>query len=137
MKSPYRRILDKLLSLQESVYRDHEVNEEAKKAEGRVSVLVVKDVLCGDRIPLKIVKGRVKLASREDEKLAVHIFETDGDCFLDVLSGEMDLRAAATLGRFKIMDAETEEINIVEIEKFSRAFERLRRLVPRLKERDV
>jgi len=49
--------------------------------------------------------------------------------FLDILSREMTLREAATKGYFSIEDSDTGEINLVELQKFAKAFEELNYLL--------
>jgi hypothetical protein len=60
---------------------------------------------------------------------AKHIFTCSIDTFLSILSGEESLREAITKKHFAIENAETGEIDLVELEKWSRTFERLRYLL--------
>jgi len=122
---PYvKTIIDKLLSIQDRFYP--EAKEYFSMGEGKVSLLRVVGV-DGETILLKCEGGRVKYA-RGDET-PIHIFRCTSDTFLDILSGDEDLREAITKGHFIIESASTGTIDLVEMEKWSKAFERLRGLV--------
>ncbi|MEM1522281.1 MAG: hypothetical protein QXU69_04605 [Thermofilaceae archaeon] len=119
-----KKIIDKLLALQDRFYP--EVYEYYRMGEGRVSLLRVVGI-DGESVLLKVEGGRVKYA-RGDEA-PVHIFKTSIDTFLDIISGDEDLRDAITLGHFVIENASTGEIDLVEMERWASAFSRLKRIV--------
>ncbi|MEM1750721.1 MAG: hypothetical protein QW088_07385 [Desulfurococcaceae archaeon] len=119
-----KKIIDKLLALQDRFYP--EVSEYYRIGEGRVSLLRVVGV-DGDSVLLKVEGGRIKYA-RGDET-PIHIFKTSVDTFLDIVSGDEDLRDAITKGHFIIENASTGTIDLVEMQKWCSAFSRLKGLV--------
>ncbi|MEM1710354.1 MAG: hypothetical protein QW820_05645 [Sulfolobales archaeon] len=119
-----KKIIDKLLALQDRFYP--EVYEYYKMGEGRVSLLRVVGI-DGESVLLKVEGGRIKYA-RGDET-PIHIFKTSVDTFLDIVSGDEDLRDAMTKGHFIIENASTGTIDLVEMERWAKAFSRLRGLV--------
>ncbi|MEM4429663.1 MAG: hypothetical protein QXM08_00685 [Thermofilaceae archaeon] len=119
-----KKIIDKLLALQDRFYPD--VSEYYKIGEGKVSLLRVVGV-DGESVLLKVEGGRIKYA-RGDET-PIHIFKCSTDTFLDLVSGEEDLRSAMTKGHFVIESASTGTIDLVEMQRWASAFDRLRRLV--------
>jgi len=121
-----RRIIDKLLALQDRFYP--EVEEYYRAGEGRVALLKVVGV-DGDSVLLKCEKGRVRYADGNEKP--VHVFRTSVDVFLDLVSGDRDLRECIAKGSFVIEDASTGTVDVVELEKWAKAFERLRRIVTR------
>jgi len=125
---PYvKSLIDKLLSIQERFYP--ETKEYLNMGEGKVSLLRVVGV-DGETVLLKCQGGQVRYAQGSNET-PVHIFRCTSDTFLDILSGDEDLREAITKGHFLIESASTGTIDLVEMEKWSRAFQRLRGLVMR------
>lgn len=121
-----KKIIDKLLALQDRFYP--EVYEYYRMGEGKVSLLRVVGV-DGESVLLKVEGGRIKYA-RGDET-PIHIFKTSVDTFLDLVSGEEDLRDAITKGHFVIESATTGTIDLVEMQRWASAFSRLRGLVMR------
>jgi len=121
-----RKIIDKLLALQDKFYP--EVEEYYKIGEGKVSLLRVVGV-DGETVMLKVEGGRIKYA-RGDET-PVHVFKCSVDTFLDLVSGEEDLRDAITKGHFVIENASTGTIDLVEMQRWASAFSRLRGLIDR------
>ncbi len=119
-----KNIVDKLLSIQERFYP--EAKEYYKMGEGKVSLLRVVGV-DGEAILLKCQGGRIQYA--QGDEAPVHIFRCTVDTFLDILSGDEDLREAITKGHFLIESASTGTIDLVEMEKWSKVFERLKGLV--------
>jgi len=84
----------------------------------------------GDTLMLKCNGSKLMYADGNEK--VKHIFTCTVDTFLNLLSGEETMREAVTKRHFAIEDAESGEIDIVEIEKFSRAFERLRYLLKKI-----
>ncbi|MEM3994906.1 MAG: hypothetical protein QXW40_05910 [Thermofilum sp.] len=121
-----KMIIDKLLALQDKLYP--EAVEYYKAGEGKVSLLRVVGV-DGESVMLKVEGGRIKYA-RGDET-PVHIFKTSVDTFLDLISGEEDLRDAITKGHFVIENASTGTIDLVEMQKWASAFSKLKKLITR------
>ncbi|MEM0067654.1 MAG: hypothetical protein QW632_04430 [Ignisphaera sp.] len=121
-----KMIIDKLLALQDKFYP--EAVEYYKAGEGKVSLLRVVGV-DGESVMLKVEGGRIKYA-RGDET-PVHIFKTSVDTFLDLISGEEDLRDAITKGHFIIENASTGTIDLVEMQKWASAFSKLKKLITR------
>ena len=122
---PYvKTLIDKLLSIQERFYP--EAKEYLNMGEGKVSLLRVVGV-DGETVLLKCHGGRIQYAQGNETPL--HVFRCTSDTFLDILSGDEDLREAITKGHFLIESASTGTIDLVEMERWSRAFERLRGLV--------
>ncbi len=119
-----KAIIDKLLSLQARFYP--EAKEYYAMGEGKVSLLRVVGV-DGETVLLKCQGGRIQYA--QGNETPVHIFRCTSDTFLDILSGDEDLREAITKGHLIIEDASTGTIDLVEAERWSKAFERLRGLV--------
>ncbi|MEM0261763.1 MAG: hypothetical protein QXN17_03815 [Nitrososphaerota archaeon] len=117
-------IIDKILSIQDRFYP--ETIEYYKMGEGKVSLLRVVGV-DGESVLLKVDGGKIKYA-KEDET-PIHILRCSTDTFLDLISGEEDLRDAMTKGHFIIESAATCTMDLVEMEKWAKAFSRLRRLI--------
>jgi len=122
-----REIIDKLLSLQARFYS--EAKEYYAMGEGKVSLLRVVGV-DGETVLLKCQDGRIQYA--QGNEAPVHIFRTTCDTFLDVISGDEDLREAMTKGHFLIENAQTGTVDLVELEKWSKAFSRLRGIITRV-----
>jgi putative sterol carrier protein len=120
-------IIDRLLRLQDRFYP--EVAEYYKIGEGKVSLLRVVGV-DGESVLLKCEGGRLKYADGDERP--IHIFRMSTDTFLSLISGEEDLREAMTKGHFIIEDASTGAVDLVELERWAKAFSRLRSLVTRL-----
>ena len=121
-----REIIDKLLAIQDRFYP--EAKEYYHMGEGKVGLLRVVGV-DGESVLLKVSRGRIRYA-RGDER-PTEIFRCTTDTFLDILSGDEDLREAITKGHFVIESGKTGTIDLVEMEKWSRAFERLRGIIKR------
>lgn len=121
-----RKIVDKLLSLQDRFYP--EVEEYYRVGEGRVALLRVVGV-GGDSVLLKCEGGRIRYAGGSESPL--HVLRCSVDTFLDIVSGDEDLREAMTRGHLVIEDASTGTVDLVEMYKWARAFERLRGIVRR------
>jgi len=115
-------ILDYLFRLQDRFYKD--VEEYYKEGEGRVSLLRVTGI-GGETVLLKVENQRLKYA-RGDET-PIHIFKLSFDTFLDILERptEENIRSKWTKNALVIEDASTGAPNIVEFEKWARAFRRL------------
>lgn len=121
-----KKIIDKLLAIQDKFYP--EVAEYYKMGEGKVSLLKVIGV-DGETVMLKVEGGRIKYAG-ENEK-PIHVFKCTVDTFLDLISGEEDLRDAITKGHFVIESTTTGTIDLVEMQKWASAFSRLKGLINR------
>ncbi len=117
-------IIDKILRLQDRFYP--EAKEYYRIGEGKVSLLRVIGI-DGESVLLKCEGGRIKYA--QGNETPIHIFRCTTDTFLNLLSGDEDLREAITKGHFIIENASTGTIDLVEMEKWSRAFNRLKGLV--------
>ncbi|MEM1820355.1 MAG: hypothetical protein QXU64_02055 [Thermofilaceae archaeon] len=122
-----KRIIDKIMSLQDKLDIP-ELREYRRAGEGRVGLLRVVGA-GGESVLLKVENGRLVYA-RGDET-PHHVFTCSVDTFLDLITGEMDLRDAITMGYFVIESAATGEIDLVELERWARAFERLRWIIDR------
>ena len=112
-----KEIIDKILHLQSRFYPDAE--EYYTMGAGNVSLLRVVG-FDGESVLLKCDGSRIEYA-QGDEPL-VHIFRCTADTFLDVLSGDKDLREAITKNQFVIESASNGHIDLVECEKWARAF---------------
>lgn len=119
-----KKLVDKIISLQ-SKYRP-DLEEYYREGEGRVALLRVVG-MDGETLLLKEHGGRIKYATGNENP--VHIFRCSSDTFLDILANETTIRKEATLGHFTIEDAKSGEINLVELEKWSKAFDRMRGLI--------
>ena len=119
-------IIDKLLNLQSRFYPD--VAEYYRLGEGKVSLLRVVGV-DGETVLLKCSQGRIEYA--QGNETPNHIFRMSTDTFLNIICGEEDLREAITKGHFTIEDANTGSIDLIELERWAKAFDRLKRLVIR------
>ena len=118
-----KRIIDKLLSMQEKLYP--EARAYYAQGEGLVSLLRVVGI-DGEALLLKCEGGRIRYASGDESP--IHIFRVSEDTFLDILSGEETVRDAITLNHMTIENTRTGEIDLVEMQKGSRAVEELRGL---------
>ena len=122
---PYvREIIDKFLSIQNRFYS--EVEEYFSMGKGKVSLLRVVGV-DGESVLLKCDGSRINYA--QGNETPIHIFRCTPDTFLNVLSGDQDLREAITKGHFLIESASTGSIDLVEAQKWSKAFDRLKGLI--------
>ena len=122
---PYvREIIDKFLSIQNRFYSEAE--EYFSMGEGKVSLLRVVGV-DGESVLLKCDGSRIKYA--QGNETPIHIFRCTPDTFLNILSGDQDLREAITKGHFLIESASTGSIDLVEAQKWSKAFDRLKGLI--------
>ncbi|MFQ6075878.1 MAG: hypothetical protein ACE5Z5_07070 [Candidatus Bathyarchaeia archaeon] len=119
-----KNLLDRLLEMQDR-FRSEAV-EYYREGEGRVSLLRVVG-MSGETLLLKEEGGRIRYA--EGNENPVHVFRCSEDTFLDLLANETTIRREVTLGHFTIEDASSGEINLVEMEKWAKAFERLRGLI--------
>jgi hypothetical protein len=119
-------IIDKLLNLQNRFYP--EAVEYYRMGEGKVSLLRVVGI-DGETVLLKCSRGRIEYA--QGNETPIHIFRMSTDTFLSIISGEEDLREAITKGHFIIENAATGTVDLVELERWSKAFERLKGLVTR------
>ncbi|MFQ6076813.1 MAG: hypothetical protein ACE5Z5_11910 [Candidatus Bathyarchaeia archaeon] len=122
-----KHLIDKILSMQERFYPD--VWPYLRQGKGNVALLRVLGEK-GDNVLLKCDGSRLMYA-RGDEG-AKHVFTCTIDTFLSILSGEETMREAITKRHFAIEDAASGEIDLVEVEKFSKGFERLRYLLKKL-----
>jgi len=113
--------MDKVIALQTKFRPDME--EYYQEVKTRTALLRIVG-LDGETLVLKVNNGRISYGDPDDKPL--HVFRCSSDTFLDLLSGDTTVRKAATLGHFIIEDANTGDINIVEIEKWSKAFDRMR-----------
>ena len=116
-----KKIIDKLLRLQQRFIP--EVQEYADQVEARVSLLKVTGI-DGENVLLKYNRGRLDYATGNEKP--VHVFRTMSDTFLSILIGDEELREAITKDRFVIEDAATATINVVECEKWAKAFNNLK-----------
>lgn len=123
-KSDVKKIVDKLLNLQDRFFS--EAQELYEEGEGRVSLLQVVG-LDGDNLKLK-VEGQ-KIVYANDADVPVHILKCSVDCFLDIVSGDLSLREAITKGYFVIESANNGTINLVECEKWARAFKAFNHII--------
>jgi len=114
------------MGLQEKFFSNPSAKRVYKEGEGNVSLLRIVGS-GGQDFLLKAQGGRIKYAEEGDTPK--HIFRTSEDTFLNILSGEETIREAITKGHFTIEDAETKEIDLVEMEKWSDTFSRLRGLI--------
>ena len=119
-----KEIIDKFLTIQSRFYPD--VEEYFSMGEGKVSLLRVVGI-DGESVLLKCSRGRIEYAQGNEPP--VDIFRCTTDTFLDVLSGDEDLREAITKGHLLIESASTGSVDLVECEKWARAFSRLKGLV--------
>ena len=117
-------LVDKLIGLHKQFYPDLE--EYIKEGKGNVALLRVVG-MSGETLMLKEENGKLKYAEASDKP--VHVFRCSEDTFLDILANDTTVRKEATLGHFTIEDAKSGEINLIEIEKWSKAFERMRGLL--------
>lgn len=122
-----KHLIDKILSMQERFYPD--VWPYLRQGKGNVALLRVLGEK-GDNVLLKCDGSRLMYASGDEG--AKHVFTCTIDTFLSILSGEETMREAITKRHFAIEDAASGEIDLVEVEKFSKGFERLRYLLKKL-----
>ena len=115
-------IIDFLLRLQERFYKD--VQQYYKQGEGRVSLLRVTGI-DGETVLLKVENRRLKYA--EGDETPIHIFRLSNDTFLDIIDNptEQNIRSKWTKSAIVIEDAQTGSPNVVELEKWARAFRNL------------
>ena len=119
-----KNIVDKIISLQDKYRPD--LQEYYQEGKNRVALLRVVG-MDGETLLLKEDGRRIRYAEGNENPL--HIFRCSSDTFLDILANETTIRKEATLGHFTIEDAESGEINLVELEKWSKAFDRMRGLI--------
>ena len=119
-----KKLIDKIFAIQDKLYPD--VWPYLRQGKGKVGLLRVIGE-GGDSILLKCDGS--KLAYAEGNEEVAHIFTTSIDTFLSILSGEESLREAITKRHFAIERAQSGEIDLVEVERWSRTFQRLRYLL--------
>jgi putative sterol carrier protein len=117
-------IISKLLNVQDKFIDD--AQEYIESGKDKVSMLKIVGI-DDEVILLKVQNQRIVRASEEDNP--TEIFKCTIDTFLDVVSGDIQLREAITKGHFTIENATTRQIDLVECEKWSKAFEKLHSLV--------
>jgi len=122
-----KRLVDKLISLQDRFYPD--IWPYLRQGKGNVAFLRVVGE-GGDNVLLKCNGEKIMYA--EGNEKVKHIFTTHIDTFLKILAGEETLREAVTKRHFVIENAETNEIDVVELEKWARTFERMRYLLKKV-----
>lgn len=120
----YKEIIDLVIRLQDKFTTDLE--EYMQEGEGRIALLRVIGS-GGENILLKEEGGRIKYALESDKP--VHIFKCSEDTFLDILDNKTTVRQEWNLGHFTIEDAKSGEVNMTEIFKWSRAFDRMKGLL--------
>jgi len=118
-----KNLMDKVISLQNRFRTDLE--EFYQEVKSRTALLRIVG-LDGETLLLKVENGKIKYGDPNEKP--VHVFRCSSDTFLDLLSGDTTVRKEATLGHFTIEDANSGEINIIELEKWSKAFDRMRGL---------
>ena len=116
--------MDKIISLQSKFRPDLE--EYTQEVKSRTALLRIVG-LDGETLLLKVENNKFKYADPDDKP--VHVFRCSTDTFLDLLAGDTTIRKEATLGHFTIEDANSGEINIVELEKWSKVFDRMKGLL--------
>lgn len=119
-----KRIVDKLLKLQDKLYPY--VADYYAAGEGRVGLLRVVGV-DGEEVLLKCEGGRLVYAKPGEKPH--HVFKCTTDTFLSLVLGEEDFREALAKGHLVIESGFTGEVDVVEMEKWARAFERLRHVI--------
>lgn len=119
-----KNLVEKLFLLQDKF--KPELDEYTQEEKGRVALLRVVG-LSGETLLLKEQNGRLQYAESGDQP--VHVFRCSEDTFLDLLAGDTTIRKEATLGHFTIEDAESGDINLVELERWAKAFERMKGLL--------
>ena len=112
-------IIDRFLKLQNRFYPDAE--EYFTMGAGNVSLLRVVGV-DGESVLLKCTSDGRRIEYAQGDEAPVHIFRCTADTFLDVLSGDENLREAVTKGHFVIEAASNGHIDLIECEKWARAF---------------
>lgn len=120
----YTDIMNRLLSIQDRFYPD--VQEYFTIGEGKVSLLKVVGI-DGESMLLKVKGNRIVYASEND--VPIDVFRCTSDTFLNILAGDESLREAITKGHFLIESARTGNVDLVECQKWSKAFERLGNVV--------
>lgn len=120
-------IIDKFIRLQDKFYQEAE--EYITNGEGKVSLLRVVGI-DGETVLLKVEGHTIKRASEND--VPEDIFRCTSDTFLDIISGDLSMRKAITRGHFTIENAHTKAIDMIEMQKWSTAFDRLSSLVVKL-----
>lgn len=122
-----KQIIDKLITIQDKFYPYAE--EYFKEGEGKVSLVKIVGI-DGESVMLKVKGGRIQYAS--DNDIPIHVFKCSIDTFLDLITGEEDLREAITKGHFVIEHASTGTIDLVELEKWAKAFSKLKNVADRV-----
>ena len=122
----YKEIIDRLIRLQENFYP--EVQEYYKMGEGNVSLLRLRGV-DGGTLLLKCENNRIKYA--QGNETPIHTFTCTPDTFLNIWLGTQTLRHAITENHFMIESVKTGTIDLVEAQKWARAFEKSRGLIKR------
>ncbi|MEM1868569.1 MAG: hypothetical protein QXU90_00445 [Acidilobaceae archaeon] len=121
-----KKIIDKILDIQDKFYYHPETIEYRRIGEGKIALLRVVGV-DGESVILKVEGGRIVYA-RGDET-PIHIIKCSIDTFLDLISGDEILRDAITKGHFVIESASTGDIDLVELERWAKAFDRLKKII--------
>ena len=120
----YKDIIDHIIRIQERFYP--EVQEYYKMGEGRVSIFRLEGI-GGGTLYLKCENNRIKYA--KDTETPFHIFTCTPDTFLNIWLGIETMRQAITMNHFMIEATSTGDVDAVEVQKWSRAFETSRGVI--------
>jgi len=122
-----KRLLDRLIKLQDRYYPViEEIRQEEGDIEGRCSILTVRGPK-GGSYKLMVKNGRIAWA--DDSVKPIHHLVTSEDTLLDLLTGECSFREAVDKSWIAIRSTETGTLDVVEMEKWSRAFSRFEHLI--------
>jgi len=122
-----KRLIDKLISLQDRFYSD--IWPYLRQGKGNVALLRVVGE-GGDNVLLKCNGEKITYA--EGNEKVKHILTCSIDTFLRILANEETVREAVTKRHFVIENAETNEIDLVELQKWASTFERMRHLLKKV-----
>ena len=130
MEEPYtKRLLDKLISIQNKYYQDFRLISNEENAEGRVGILQIVGP-DGGAYTLQMSNGLVRYADHSSKPL--HVIEMTEDTFLNLLTGEIDLSTAFDKGRCRLIEYNSGNLDLVEMTKWKAWFNKMGGIVSKM-----
>jgi hypothetical protein len=124
-----KRLLDKIVEIQEIYYLHFKPIIEEEKAEGNVGILEIVGPN-GGSYKLQIKNGIVKYVDANVKTLM--IIRMTEDTFLSLLAGETNLGTAFDKGRCKLIEYDTGIVDLVEMTKWRVWFSRMQWLIKKM-----
>jgi len=116
-------VIDKLIRLQAKLIPEAEpYMDDDLIQKGRTSLLRVVGH-GGENLLLYVKNGHLGYANKKTKPY--HVFKCTIDTFISLLTGDVTMREVITKKQFVIEDAKTHSIDLVECERWAKAFQKL------------